>query len=202
MPYSNTHSEFVRNLDAQNAMRNTITENGFNPNLISENNFHSHLVTENNSFAFPSAVSYQPIYSTANMTGLGLLPSHSGPRGLPLPVRSVQVRRSRGQLRRHIRYIASRLHPALSVKVSRVQSTRLPTSTFVAVCCRRCTPTTTSRLLRQLDFRFRCRCVRLPVRLLLYHIHPQRRTACTLVTFMDICRRCLWIILLLFRRLR
>ena len=78
--------------------------------------------------------------------------------------RSVQVRRSRGQqLQRHIRYIASRLHPASSVKVSRVQSTRLPTSTFVTVYRRRCSTTTVSRLLRQLDFRFRSRRTRPPV---------------------------------------
>jgi len=204
MPYSVTQNEFIQNL---HTVQNSNTRNSHEVDLFSENNFHSEnnfplqSVTENN-FVSPVSRLYQPVYSNSNMTGLGLL-VHSDARGLPLPFRSAQVRRSRGQqLQRHIRYITSRLHPASSVKVSRVQSTRLPTSTLVTVYRRRCSTTTISRLLRQLDFRFRSRRTRLPVQLLLYHICLRRRTVCTIVTFTDICRRCLWIILLLFRHLR
>jgi len=84
MPYSNTQSEFTQNLPT---VQNSNTRNSRELDLLSENNnFHSQSVTENNNFVPPVSLLYQPIYSNANMTGLGLLPSHSDPRGLPLPV--------------------------------------------------------------------------------------------------------------------
>jgi len=88
MPHSNTQNEFIQNL---HTVQNSNTRNSRELNLFSENNFrsennfHSQSVKENNDFVFPCTVSYQPIYSTASMTGLGLLPGHSDPRGLPLP---------------------------------------------------------------------------------------------------------------------
>ena len=83
MPYSSTQNEFIQHLNVQNAMQNSNTRNSCDLNLFSENNFHSQSTTENNNFVLPVSLSYQPIYSTANMTELGLLPSHTG---LPLPV--------------------------------------------------------------------------------------------------------------------
>jgi len=85
MPYSNTQNEFIQNL---HTVQNSDTRNSSDLNLFSENNFHSQSVTENNNFVPPVTLLYQPIYSNANMTGLGLglLPSHSDPRGLPVPV--------------------------------------------------------------------------------------------------------------------
>jgi len=74
------------------AVQNSNTRRSREMNLFSENNFqsennsHLQLVTVNDNFVFPCTVSYQPIYSTAGVTGLGLLTGHSDPRGLPLPV--------------------------------------------------------------------------------------------------------------------
>ena len=45
-------------------------------------------------------------------------------------------------------------------------------------------------LLRQLDFRFRCRCTRLLVRLLLRRIRLRRRLSCTVVVSSIIRHRC------------
>jgi len=86
MPYSSTQNEFIQHLNVQNAMQNSNTRNSCDLNLFSENNFHSQSTTENNNFVLPVSLSYQPIYSTANMTELGLLPSHTGLCGLPFPV--------------------------------------------------------------------------------------------------------------------
>jgi len=80
MPYSNTQSEFNQNL---HTVQNSNTRNSCELNLFSEINFYSQSVTENNDFVPPVSMLHQPIYSTASMTGLGLLPSHTG---LPLPV--------------------------------------------------------------------------------------------------------------------
>jgi len=88
MSYSNTQNEFVQDL---HTVQNSNTRNSRELNLFaennfqSENNFHSQSVTVNDNFVFPCTVSYQPIYSTASMTGLRLLSGHSDPRGLPLP---------------------------------------------------------------------------------------------------------------------
>jgi len=77
MPYSDTQNEFIQNLPTVQYRTQT------NSNT---RNSHSQSVTENNNFVFPVSLLYQPIYSNANMTGLGLLRSNPDPRGLPLPV--------------------------------------------------------------------------------------------------------------------
>jgi len=88
-PYTNTQNEFIQSL---HAIQNSNTRHSREMNLFSknnfqsENNFHSQSVTVNDNFVFPCTVSYQPIYSIAGVTGLGLLTGHSDLRGLPLPV--------------------------------------------------------------------------------------------------------------------
>ena len=90
MSCANSQNEFNQNL---HAVQNSNTRNSREMNLFSENNFqsgnnfHSQSVTVNDNFVSPCTVSYQPIYSTAGVTGLGLLTGHSDLRGLPLPVR-------------------------------------------------------------------------------------------------------------------
>ena len=86
MPYTDTQNEFNQNLHAvQNSnTRNSREMNFFSENNFqSENNFKSQSVTVNDNFVSLCTVSYQPIYSTAGVTGLGLLTGHSNLRGLP-----------------------------------------------------------------------------------------------------------------------
>jgi len=88
MPYTHPQSECIRNLNARNEIHNSNTENNIYSHSVTEHGLHLNLISESNNFVFPSAVSLHqyPIYSTANMTGLGLLHSYPGPCGLPFPV--------------------------------------------------------------------------------------------------------------------
>jgi len=208
---SGTHGSFVEQASVQQNVASAVTheenktQNEINFNLFNENNFICH--SASNTVQYPT---YFSSYSYADMTVSGLLSlSSHGPGTLELSpqvsVGSHPVTNLLHGSRVHIRFIIKLRHrirhSTSSVQVRRGQQTRSSTLTVASVHHRR-RSTSGYHLLRQLDFRFRCRRSRLPVRPLSCRTRLHRRPSRAVVMCSTIRHRCRRILLLLLRHRR